>query len=137
MNRDFVRGEDISETKRRGSSMSHKKGLSRENQVIPIRFLNVREAAEYLKVSVSSIYSWKSQGRLKARKHGSRVVFDIHDLDNFDENIPDIQCVSKGFQKRHRLGRRSDRKKSGAKRSLKFKSNTGEGLPNKEADNGL
>jgi excisionase family DNA binding protein len=41
----------------------------------PIRFLSVREAAEFLRVSPRTIYGWVSQNALPHRKAGRRVLF--------------------------------------------------------------
>ncbi len=57
------------------------------------KFLTVSEAAEYLRVSVSSIYNWKSQGRLKGRKHGTRLLFTLEELDSFDESKPVLTAM--------------------------------------------
>lgn len=81
------------------------------------RFLTPKEAAEYLRVSVSSIYHWRLQGRLKGRKHGRLVLFEIEDLDNFDESQIPTNRQSQAFQQPRTLGIRDLR--SNRARSLK------------------
>lgn len=39
------------------------------------RFLSVREAAEFLRVSPRTVYGWVSQNALPHRKAGRRVLF--------------------------------------------------------------
>jgi excisionase family DNA binding protein len=40
------------------------------------RFMTVREASEFLRISQSAIRLWIGQGRLKAVRAGSRVLVD-------------------------------------------------------------
>jgi excisionase family DNA binding protein len=40
------------------------------------KFLSVEEAAEFLRVKTSTIYSWVSQGKIPHSKVGSRVLFE-------------------------------------------------------------
>lgn len=40
------------------------------------KFMSIREASDFLRVSQSAIRLWISQGRLKAVKAGSRVLID-------------------------------------------------------------
>ena len=47
----------------------------------PVRFLNVREAAELLRVSPRSVYQWVSEGSIPHRKAGRRLIeFTTPDL---------------------------------------------------------
>jgi excisionase family DNA binding protein len=41
----------------------------------PIKFLSVREAAEFLRVSPRTVYGWVSQRQLIPRKAGRRLIF--------------------------------------------------------------
>jgi excisionase family DNA binding protein len=45
------------------------------------RYYNVAEAAEYLRCCRGRIYNLSSQGRLKGRKDGGRLLFTREDLD--------------------------------------------------------
>jgi len=49
----------------------------------PVKFLDVREAAELLKVSVRTLYGWKSQGVIPHRKAGRRLIFLISEVIDF------------------------------------------------------
>jgi len=56
----------------------------------PVKFLDVREAAELLKVSVRTLYGWKSQGVIPHRKAGRRLIFLESELIDFTK--PDLRC---------------------------------------------
>jgi excisionase family DNA binding protein len=43
-------------------------------------FLDIREAAEFLKIKVTTLYDWVHQRRIPFRKHGRRLVFATEDL---------------------------------------------------------
>ena len=47
------------------------------------QFLSVDEAAEFLRVKPSTIYSWVSQGKIPHSKVGSRVLFEKSALVQF------------------------------------------------------
>lgn len=47
------------------------------------KFLSVEEAAEFLRVKTSTIYSWVSQGKIPHSKVGSRVLFEKSALVEF------------------------------------------------------
>ena len=49
----------------------------------PVRFLNVREAADLLRVSIRSIYQWASEGSIPHRKAGRRLIFLESELLDF------------------------------------------------------
>jgi excisionase family DNA binding protein len=53
------------------------------------QFLNTTEAAELLKVKLSTIYAWIHQRKIPYRKHGARVVFFREDLENWSKS----KCV--------------------------------------------
>lgn len=45
--------------------------------------LNVQEAASYLHISISTLYRWVHQKKIKHAKIGSRVLFSNDDLKKF------------------------------------------------------
>jgi len=45
------------------------------------KFLDVTEASNYLKVAVATLYSWVSRKEIPFRKHGSKLVFEMGELD--------------------------------------------------------
>ena len=45
-----------------------------------VQFLTVKEAAEFLRVAVATVYRWVYERRIPYRKHGSRLVFCGDDL---------------------------------------------------------
>ena len=47
------------------------------------RYLNIREAGEYLGFSVHTLYSWTSQRVIPFYKRGGRVRFDKAELDKW------------------------------------------------------
>lgn len=49
-------------------------------------FLNVQEAASYLRISTSTLYRWVHQKKIKHVKIGSRVLFSQEYLDEFIKN---------------------------------------------------
>jgi excisionase family DNA binding protein len=49
----------------------------------PGQFFTVEEAAEFLRVKTSTIYSWVSQGKIPHSKVGSRVLFEKNALLEF------------------------------------------------------
>ncbi len=48
--------------------------------------LNIKEAASYLRISVSTLYRWVHQKKIKHAKIGSRVLFSQEYLDEFINN---------------------------------------------------
>ena len=51
-----------------------------------MKFLNVIEAAAFLRVKKSTIYAWVHQRRLPFRKHGNRLVFSQIELEKWSNN---------------------------------------------------
>ncbi len=51
-----------------------------------VRLLTVQEAAQYLAVSVSTLYGWVWQRRVPFVKIGRALRFDSHDLESFIES---------------------------------------------------
>jgi len=47
------------------------------------KLLNVQETASYLHISVSTLYRWVHQKKIKHVKIGSRVLFSQDDLKEF------------------------------------------------------
>jgi excisionase family DNA binding protein len=45
------------------------------------RYANIKEVSEYTSLSVKTLYDWASQGKIPSIKYGSRVLFDLHDID--------------------------------------------------------
>lgn len=45
------------------------------------RLLNVREAACYLGIKKSTLYTWAEQKKVPALKIGRRLLFDLKELD--------------------------------------------------------
>ena len=45
--------------------------------------LNVQEAASYLHISISTLYRWVHQKKIKHARIGSRVLFSNDDLKKF------------------------------------------------------
>lgn len=48
--------------------------------------LNIKEAASYLRISVSTLYRWVHQKKIKHAKIGSRVLFSQENIDEFINN---------------------------------------------------
>ena len=55
----------------------------------PVKFLNVPEAAELLRVSPRTVYGWVSQRLVPHRKAGRRVIFLESELIDFTK--PDLR----------------------------------------------
>jgi excisionase family DNA binding protein len=68
----------------RTDNKSPNKNLGEEGR-LPLRhfrcLLTVTEAADYLRVSKSAIYSWVEKGRLPCLRAGSGLRFRLSDLD--------------------------------------------------------
>lgn len=45
------------------------------------RYISVKEVSEYTSLSVKTIYDWASQRKIPSIKYGSRVLFDLQDID--------------------------------------------------------
>ena len=48
-----------------------------------VRLLNIRQASQFLSVSVSTLYGWVWQRRIPFIKVGRSVRFDIQDLERY------------------------------------------------------
>lgn len=49
-------------------------------------FLTVKEAADLLRISPQTVYSWVHQRKIPYRKHGSRLVFLKQELQKFSDS---------------------------------------------------
>jgi|TARA_B100000315_G_scaffold135459_1_gene124755 excisionase family DNA binding protein len=45
------------------------------------RYINIKEASEYTSLPIKTLYDWANQGKIPSIKFGSRVLFDLHDID--------------------------------------------------------
>jgi excisionase family DNA binding protein len=53
---------------------------------------NIKEAADYLNLSVHTIRKWVNQNRLPFARLGDRIMFRISDLENYvEQNINNIR----------------------------------------------
>ncbi|MDP7530864.1 MAG: helix-turn-helix domain-containing protein [Candidatus Scalindua sp.] len=50
------------------------------------RYVNINEVSEYTSIPVKSLYELASQGRIPSIKLGSRVLFDLQDIDKMMES---------------------------------------------------
>lgn len=68
-----------------------------ETPINESKFLTIKEASDFLKVKVSTLYAWVYQRRIPFRKHGSRVVFDSLELQAWSEKRRVPEHLSTGF----------------------------------------
>ncbi len=59
------------------------KPLTVEQTIQPERFLNIREASDFLNLSVPTIYSKVSKGELPVMKRGKRLYFSANELTEY------------------------------------------------------
>lgn len=45
------------------------------------RYLNIKEISEYTSLPIKTLYDWALQGKIPSIKYGSRVLFDLQDID--------------------------------------------------------
>lgn len=50
------------------------------------RLITIKEASEYMGISVNTLYSWVSQKKIDYVKMGRLTKFDIKSIDKFIEN---------------------------------------------------
>ena len=55
------------------------------------RFLNVREASDYLNVSRSRLYQLLKEQKIRARKLGARTLLEREELDRFLDGLPEAR----------------------------------------------
>lgn len=51
------------------------------------RYASIKEVSEYTSLSVKTLYDWASQGKFPSIKCGSRVLFDLSDIDQLMESL--------------------------------------------------
>ena len=68
-----------------------------ETQINESKFLTIQEASEHLKVKVSTLYAWVYQRRIPFRKHRSRLVFELIELQIWSEKRRVPEHLSPGF----------------------------------------
>jgi len=49
--------------------------------VMKKRYVSVKEVSEYTSLSIKTLYDWACQGKIPSIKYGSRVLFDLQDID--------------------------------------------------------
>lgn len=55
--------------------------MIKENSIMKKRYANIKEVSEYTSLPVKTLYDWASQGKIPSIKYGSRVLFDLEDID--------------------------------------------------------
>ncbi len=56
-------------------------------QVIAKRYANIKDVSEYTSLPTKTLYEWASIGKIPSIKIGSRVLFDLHDIDQIMVNL--------------------------------------------------
>ncbi len=51
------------------------------------RYANIKEVSIYTSLPVKTLYEWASQGKIPSIKLGSRVLFDLHKIDEIMANL--------------------------------------------------
>ena len=51
------------------------------------RYANIKEVSEYTSLPVKTLYEWAGQGKIPSIKLGSRVLFDLHKIDEIMANL--------------------------------------------------
>lgn len=51
------------------------------------RYVGIKEISEYTSLPVKTLYDWASQGKIPSIKYGSRVLFDLHEIDSFMSSL--------------------------------------------------
>lgn len=71
--------------------------------MIESRFLDIEGVCKYIHLSRSSVYKMVSRNEIPFHKVGSRVLFDVHEIDRFvhnggrkDEDIPKLPMLKVG-----------------------------------------
>ncbi len=44
--------------------------------------MGIKQLSDYLSIPVKTLYEWASRGEIPSIKLGSRVLFDVQDIDN-------------------------------------------------------
>ncbi len=50
-------------------------------QLIPERYVDIKAVSRYTSLPIKTLYEWAGTGRIPSIKIGSRVLFDLHDID--------------------------------------------------------
>jgi len=51
------------------------------------RYINIKKLSEYTSLPEKTLYEWASIGRIPSIKIGSRVLFDVNDIDKIMESM--------------------------------------------------
>ncbi len=51
------------------------------------RYVSVKEVSVYTSLAKNTIYEWAGQGKIPSIKIGSRVLFDLNDIDKVMANL--------------------------------------------------
>ena len=51
------------------------------------RYCSIKELSKYTSLPEKTLYEWAGQGRIPSIKIGTRVLFDLHDIDVLMENL--------------------------------------------------
>ena len=51
------------------------------NVTIVERYVDIKTVSRYTSLPVSTLYEWAGQGKIPSIKMGSRVLFDLQDID--------------------------------------------------------
>ena len=51
------------------------------------RYVSIMEVSVYTSIPVKTLYEWASIGKIPSIKAGSRVLFDLQDVDMFMESL--------------------------------------------------
>ncbi len=59
----------------------------KNNNTATERYVDVEAISKYTSLPVKTLYEWASIGRMPSIKIGSRVMFDLHDIDQYMESL--------------------------------------------------
>ncbi len=51
------------------------------------RYVDVKAVSKYTSLPVKTLYEWASIGKMPSVKIGSRVIFDLQDIDRYMESL--------------------------------------------------
>ncbi len=52
-----------------------------DKKIMNTRYVSVKEISEYTSIADKTLYEWASQEKIPSIKIGSRVLFDLNDID--------------------------------------------------------
>ncbi len=58
-----------------------KTNKNKKCELIPKRYVSIKEVSEYTSLSVSTLYEWSGTGRIPSIKIGRRLLYDLSDID--------------------------------------------------------